>query len=62
MSQSEVDNPAGGNGSVNKAQKLIKAVQTGDVSSPYFWAVVAFVALIGAAVTVLVRRKHLYRS
>ena len=56
--------PAGGNGSNagNPVQKVIKAVQTGDVSSPYFWAAVAIVAMIGAAVTVLVRRKHLYRS
>ena len=33
------------------------STKTGDVSSPYFWAVVAIIALIGAAVTLLIKRK-----
>ena len=53
------DKPAGdkNNGTGNPAEKMVNAVQTGDVSSPYFWAFIALLAMIGAAGTVLVRRK-----
>ena len=53
------DKPAGdkNNGIGNPAEKMVNAVQTGDVSSPYFWAFIALLAMIGAAGTVLVRRK-----
>lgn len=54
------DKPAGDNkedNTGNPAQKVIHAVQTGDISSPYFWAAVAIVALIGVAATVLIRRR-----
>ena len=53
------DKPEGdkGNGSDKPAQKMVNAVQTGDFSSPYFWAAIVLVAIIGAAVTVIVRRK-----
>ena len=55
----ETDNPTGdkNNSTANPVQKMTKAVQTGDFSSPYFWAFVALIAMIGAAVTVIVRRK-----
>ena len=55
----ETDNPTGdkNNSTANPVQKMTKAVKTGDFSSPYFWAFVALIAMIGAAVTVIVRRK-----
>ena len=55
----ETDKPTGdkNNSTANPVQKMTKAVQTGDFSSPYFWAFVALIAMIGAAVTVIVRRK-----
>lgn len=46
-------------GTNNPAQKVINAVKTGDVSSPYFWAVIAIVAMIGAVVTLLIRRRRI---
>lgn len=59
----ETDNPTGdkNNSTANPVQKMTKTVQTGDFSSPYFWAVIALIAMIGAAGTVLMR-KHLKKG
>lgn len=59
----ETDKPTGdkNNSTANPVQKMTKAVQTGDFSSPYFWAVIALIAMIGAAGTVLMR-KHLKKG